>query len=175
MPKLSFLVVLSTTSIPDSSNQLCFQHPREPAPKLRLLDVWAPNVVSLTKLLPPHSTKQRADGGGGCFCWGPAVLWPLCRVKAPVSTCSRGPTQEGLHPNGACWCCWSPRLTQTIPDDLVVILRVLCCSRPLCFMWTCSHLFHFILAHYLYHLVDSRWVWERGMSYKEIYSFRSAF
>lgn len=122
--------------------------------------------------LTPQNREQTEVVGASAG--GQLYSGHFVELRPPVST-YRGPTQEGLHPNGACWCCWSPRLTQTIPDDLVVILRVLCCSRPLCFMWTCSHLFHFILAHYLYHLIESRWVWERGMSYKEMYSFRSAF
>lgn len=79
MPKPSFPLVLSTTSIPDSSSQPCFSaSAREPAPKFRLLDVWAPNVhLPLRSCSHPHPTKQRADGGGGCFRWGPAVLWLL--------------------------------------------------------------------------------------------------
>lgn len=121
------------------------------------------------KLLPPspHRTASRRRWWVlllGASCTLATSRASICRKKPPMSI-YRGPTLEGLHPDGACWCCWSPHLMQTIPDGLFVILRFLCCSRPLHFMWTCSHLFNFILAHYLHHLIESRWVWEHGMRY----------
>ena len=75
MTKFSFPLVLSTTSIPDSNSQLCFSaSAREPAPKLRLLDVWAPNVhlpFEAAPTLTPQNSEQMdmvgASAGGQLY------------------------------------------------------------------------------------------------------------